>query len=344
MWTKLLKMRGVWLGAMVISLPLAATADNCNNNQREKLIQLITKNAEYEGKQLTEVEINLWLEKLCKEPSDPSPGMRPCWANSVESYNPGYPSPWPLFADPQQILGEPNADDIDHTKSVSLGDTLNENGPYGEITINFSNQFTVRPKENLYLYEVGTDNESVYLQVRRADTGTYHPADPGLLVTTTDLDFFTIIALSQFGISNGVKLDAVRIRDAVDGSIGAAAAGADIDAIGIDCLALPIQIQSIEANPIEEGIVILWKTGWMDQVAQLHLMRVPIMANGKLDKNQAVLVSQKNPYYTNTYGALDSLPPPGQYAYVVKEITDSGESIWYDNDARGEKAVIEIQQ
>jgi hypothetical protein len=340
--TKLLKlpqMRYAWIGAMIISLPLAATADDCDENQQEKLIK---QNAKYEGRTLTEDEIKDWVNELCKP--RPDPPIRRCWARTVESYNPGYPEPWPQFADPQQILGEADADGIDQTKSVSLGNTLPSDynsGPYGEITIQFSHQFTAQATKNLYVYEVGTDTESVYLQVRRADSGTYHPADPGLLVTPdfpSDFPFATI-KLSQFDIPTGVKLDAVRIRDAIDGKIGAAAAGADIDAIGIDCLALPVAIWSIEANLIEEGVAILWKTGPMNQVAQLHLMRVPVMTNGQLDKNKAVLISQKNPYPTQVYGALDTLPSPGQYAYVVKEITDSGKPIWHDD----ERTIIEIQ-
>ena len=349
MWTKLLKTRRALLSAMIILLPLAARADGWQT--REELIQLIKQNAELEGKQLTENEIQEWVNKLIDQPPDLP--MAHCWASSVESYNPGYPRPWPQFADPLQILGEDNASDIDHTKSVSLGNTLDENGPYGEITVSFEGQFLAIPTGKLYLYEVGTDNESVYLQVRRAGTGTYYPADPGLFVTT---DFpFTTIALNQFGIPNGVELDAVRIRDAVDGNVGAAAAGADIDAISIDvgCSALStlptpptpslaVEIQSIEANLIEEGVAILWKTGPMNNVAQLHLMRVPIMVNGQLDKEQAVLISQKNPYPTQVYGALDALPPPGQYAYIVKEITDSGKFIWHDNGDLSEMAIIEI--
>ena len=339
MWTKLHKTRLTLISAMIILLPLVATAGG-EQTQIDKLIQLIKQSAQEEGKQLTEDEIKKWVDRLLKPPVDP-PSMRSCWVSSVESYNPGNPKPWPQFSDPQQILGEPNAGDLDHTKSVSLGDTLDENGPYGEITVSFGNQFTVRPQESLYLYEVGTDNESVYLQVRRADTGTYYPANPGLLVTT---DFhLTTIKLSQFNLPNDVKLDAVRIKDAVGGSVGAAAAGADIDAMGIDCSALPVEILSIKANIIEEGVVILWKTGLMNHVAQLHLMRVPIVINGQLNKEKAILISQKNPYPTQNYGALDSLPLPGQYAYVVKETTDSGESIWHDNADRGEIAIIEVQ-
>jgi hypothetical protein len=333
---------------MIISLPLAATADDCEN----LVIPLIKQNAKQEGQQLTEDEIDDWVNKLCEPPIDLP--MTHCWASSVESYNPGYPRPWPQFTDPLQILGEDNANDIDHTKSVSLGNTLDENGPYGEITVSFGAPFPALPRGRLYLYEVGTDNENVYLQVRRADTGTYHPADPGLLVTT---DFpFTTIQFSQFGVPDGVKLNAVRIRDALDGNIGAAAAGADIDAISTDveCSTLAtlptpstprlaVEIQSIEANLIEEGVAILWKTGQMNNVAQLHLMRVPIMVNGQLDKEQAVVISKKKPFWTKAYGALEkSLPPPGQYAYVVKEITDSGKFIWHDNGDRGEMAIIEI--
>ena len=351
MWTKLLKPKRALISAVIILLPLATTKAD-GGQTRESLIQLIKQSAEAEGNQLTKDEIEGLADKLSEPPPDP-PDTVFCWAKTVESYHPGYPRPWPQFADPQQILGEANANDIDHTKSVSLGNTLDENGPYGEITVSFDGQFLALPTGKLYLYEVGTDNESVYLQVRRADTGTYYPTDPGLFVTTAFP--FTTVALNQFGIPNGVKLDAVRIRDAIDGNAGAAAAGADIDAISIDVgcpiLAelpnlptLPVKILSIKANPIKEGIAILWKTSSMNQVAQLHLMRVPIMANGQLDKNQAVLVSRKNPYYTQIYAALDSLPPPGQYAYVVKEITDSGESIWYDNNDRSEIAIIEITE
>lgn len=353
MWTKLLKRRSALLNAMIILLPLAAIADGWKNE--EELIQLIKKSAEAEGTQLTEEDIGRLIGKLLNPPPDPL-SFNPCWANSMESYHPGNPAPWALFSDPLQILGEANANDIDHTKSVSLGNTQNSNGPYGEITVNFGKQFTARPEGELYLYEVGTDNESVYLQVRRPDTGTYYPADPGLLVTT---DFpFTIINLSQFGIPNDVKLDAVRIRDAVGGNVGAAAAGADIDAISIDCdsisdtsigddqqlpPSLPVEILSIEANIIAEGVVVLVKTGVMNNVAKMHLMRVPIKMNGQLDKEKAILISEKNPYPTQIYGALDKLPSPGQYAYVVKEITDTGEQIWHDNDNRGEIAIIEIQ-
>lgn len=347
MWTKLLKTKRALISAVIILLPLATRADS--GQTREDLIQLIKQSAKVEGNQLTKDEIDQLVDKLIEPPPDP-PNITFCWAKTVESYNPGYPRPWLQFADPQQILGEANANDIDHTKSVSLGNTLDENGPYGEITVRFDGQFLALPTGKLYLYEVGTDNESVYLQVRRADTGTYYPADPGLLVTTASP--FTAVALNQFGTPNGVNLDAVRIRDAIDGNVGAAAAGADIDAISIDVgcstlatlpTTLPVKIRSIEANPIEEGIAIVWKTGLMNQVAQLHLMRVPIMANGQLDKDQAVLISQKNPYPTQVYGALDSLPPPGRYAYIVTEITDSGESIWHDNNDRSEIAIIEIQ-
>ncbi len=337
--TKLLKKRLALISAMIILLPLSAIANSWQT--REELIQLITQSAADEGKQLTEKEIGDWVERLINPPPDP-PGMRSCWASSVESYHPGNPAPWPQFSDPLQILGEPNANYIDHTQSVSLGNTLDSNGPYGEITISFSKQFTTRPNGNLYLYEVGTDNESVYLQVRRVDTGAYYPADPGLLVPTNFPA--TIIDLSQFGIPNGVKLNAVRIRDAVGGNVGAAAAGADIDAIGIDCLALPVKILSIETHLIEEGVAILWETGMMKDVVQLHLMRVPIRISGQLDKEKAVLVSKKNPYLTQIYGALDNkLPPPGQYAYIVKEITDTGEQIWHDDNNQGEIAIIEIR-
>jgi hypothetical protein len=309
--------------------------------QEELLIQLIKQNAKDEGVELTEDEIKKWVERLLNPPADP-PLFNPCWARTVESYNPGNPSPWANFTDPKQILNEANADNMDLTKSVSLGNTQDENGPYGEIIVSFGKQFTVRPEKNLYLYEVGTDTESVYLQVRQADTGIYHPADPGLLVTPNSLsETFATIELSQFGISNKVKLDAVRIRDAVDGKRGSAAAGADIDAIGIDCTALPVRILSIEANLIEEGVAIVWQTGLMNRVAQLHLMRVPVLSNGQLDKDQAILISQKYPYYTQAYGALESLPPPGRYAYVIKEITDRGKPIWHD--AQGDRAIIEIQ-
>ena len=335
--TKLLKAKLALVSTMIILLLPLTTIAGLN---REELIQLIKQSANNEGTQLTEKEIEEWADKF-NQPPDP-PGMRLCWASSVESYHPGNPAPLPQFADPLKILGEPNANYIDLTQSVSLGNTLDSNGPYGEITISFSKQFTTRPNGNLYLYEVGTDNESVYLQVRRVDTGAYYPADPGLLVPTNFP--VTIINLSQFGIPNNVKLDAVRIRDAVDGNVGAAAAGADIDAIGIDCLALPVKILSIETHLIEEGVAILWETGMMKDVVQLHLMRVPIMISGQLDKEKAVLVSKKNPYPTQIYGALDNqLPPPGQYAYIVKEITDTGKQIWHDDNNQGEIAIIEIR-
>jgi hypothetical protein len=349
MWNQLLTMKWALNSAVIMSLPLVAIADSWQT--WEELIQLIEQSAEAEGKQLTEDEIKEWVDKLTEPPPD-LPSMNRCWARSVESYNPGNPSPWSWFADPQQILNGANANGIDLTKSVSLGNTKIENGyyQYGEITVSFGNQFPALPTGSLYLYEVGTDTESVYLQVRQADTGIYHPADPGLLVTTKFP--FAVIKLSQFGVSNGARLDAVRIRDAADGTIGAAAAGADIDAIGIDveCStlstlppALPVKIRSIETYLIEDGVAVLWQTGSMDRVAQLHLMRVPVLSNGQLDKDQAILINQKNPYYTQVYGALESLPPPGRYAYVIKEITDSGESIWYDNEIRGERAIIEIQ-
>ncbi|NJO17081.1 MAG: hypothetical protein HC877_15470 [Thioploca sp.] len=350
MWNKLLKRRLALISAMIILLPLAAIADGIQLTEIE-LIQLIKQSASVDGIQLTEKELEDLVEKLINPPPDP-PFFKPCWGSSVESYHPGNPAPWPQFANPLKILGEPNANDIDHTQSVSLGNTLNINGPYGEITVSFGEQFTARPEGELYLYEVGTDNESVYLQVRRADTDTYYPADPGLLVPT---DYpFTIINLSQFGISNNVKLDAIRIRDAVGGNIGAAAAGADIDATGIDCdsfLAavqdqppLSVEILAIEANRIEEGVAILWKTGVMTNVAKMHLMRVPVKMNGQLDKAKAVLISEKNFYPTQNYGALDNkLPPPGQYAYVIKEITTAGEQTWHDDNNQGEIAIIEIQ-
>lgn len=352
MWTKLHQTRLALISAVIL-LPLATRADGWQT--REELIQLIKQSVQAEGNPLTAEEIEQVANKLSVPLPEP-PSFNPCWASSVESYNLGNPKPWPQFSNPQQILGEPNANDIDHTKSVSLGDTLNEKGPYGEITVNFGTLFPALPTGKLYIYEVGTDNESVYLQVRRADTGTYYPADPGLLVTTTDFPpAFTSIELSRFGVPSGVKLNAVRIRDAVGGSVGAAAAGADIDAIGVDMAcstlaALPtpqetlsVEIQSIQAERIEEGVAILWKTGLMNQVAQLHLMRVPVSTNGQLDNDKAVLISQKNPYPTQSYGALDSsLLPPGQYAYVVREITDSDERIWHENEARGEIAIIEI--
>ena len=349
MWTKLHKTRCALISAMIILVPLATRADGWQT--RDELIQLIKQSAQVEGNQLTNKEIEELASNLSVPPPE-TPFFNLCWASSVESYHPGNPSPWPQFSNSQQILGEPNANDIDHTKSVSLGNTLDSNGPYGEITVNFGNQFPAFPTGKLYLYEVGTDNESVYLQVRQADTGAYYPADPGLLVTTNFP--FTTIELSQFNLPNSVKLNAVRIRDAIDGNIGAAAAGADIDAIGIDidCSTLsplptspelPVTIQLIEANIIEEGVAILWQTGPMKQVAQLHLMRIPVLKNGQLDKKKALLISQKNPFSTQSYGALDHLPSPGQYAYIIKEITDSGESIWHDNDDRGEIATIEIQ-
>lgn len=357
MWTKLLKKRLALISAMIILLPLATTADDL---ARDKLIQLIKENIQYEGSQLTAEEIEKLADEIIRNPPpDDYPAEQFCWAARVESYNPGNPKPWPQFSIPEQILNQPDSMGINHTKSVSLGNTLSSNGSYGEITIRFQfDRFFAQPGKNLYFFEVGTDNEAVYLQVRRQDTGAYYPSDPGLLVAGGFPDVFpTKVSLDQFGVPANVPLDAVRIRDAVGGNVGAAAAGADADAIGIDCradrtafpppdppsLPLPVEILSIETNLIEEGVAILWKTGVMNNVAKMHLMRVPIKINGQLDKEKAILLSEKNPYPTQIYGALDKLPPPGQYAYLVKEITDTGEQIWHDNDNRGEIAIIEIQ-
>jgi hypothetical protein len=348
MWTKLLKRRSALLSAMIILLPLATTA---NDLARDKLIQLIKENIQYEGSQLTAEEIEKLADEIIRNPPpDDYPAGQFCWATRVESYNPGNPKPWPQFSILEQILNEPDSMGINHTKSVSLGNTLNNNGPYGEITIRFQDRFFAQPGRNLYFFEVGTDKEAVYLQVRRQDTGTYYPSDPGLLVTGGFPDVFpTKVSLNQFGVLANVPLDAVRIRDADGGNVGAAAAGADVDAIGIDCGGifeigeLSVEILSIEANIIAEGVVVLVKTGVMNNVAKMHLMRVPIKMNGQLDKEKAILISEKNPYPTQIYGALDKLPSPGQYAYVVKEITDTGEQIWHDNDNRGEIAIIEIQ-
>lgn len=349
MWTKLLKRRLALTSAMIILLPLATIAEDL---ARDRLTQLVKQSAEDEGSQLTEKDIDKLVDEIIQTPPpEDYPTEQFCWATRVESYNPGNPKPWPQFSDPHQILGEPDSMGINHTKSVSLGNTLNSNGPYGEITIRFQDdRFFAQPGRNLYFFEVGTDNEAVYLQVRRQDTGTYYPSDPVLLVTGGFPEvFLTKVSLAQFGVPANVPLDAVRIRDAVGGNVGAAAAGADVDAIGIDCGGifeigeLPVEILSIEANLIAEGVAILWKTGVMNNVAKLHLMRVPIKMNGQLDKEKAILISEKNPYPTQIYGVLDKLPPPGQYAYVVKEITDTGEQIWHDNDNRGELAIIEIQ-
>jgi hypothetical protein len=356
MWTKLLKRRLALISAMIILLPLATTADDL---ARDRLIQLIKENTRHEGSQLTAEEIAKLADEIIRNPPpDDYPAGQFCWATRVESYNPGNPKPWPQFSDPEKILNEPDSMGIDHTKSVSLGNTQDKNGPYGEITIRFQfDRFFAQPGKNLYFFEVGTDKEAVYLQVRRQDTGTYYPSDPGLLVTGGFPDVFpTKVSLAQFGVPANVPLDAVRIRDADGGNVGAAAAGADVDAISIDCdssipipedqqlpPSLPVEILSIEANIIAEGVVVLVKTGVMNNVAKIHLMRVPIKMNGQLDKEKAILISEKNPYPTQIYGALDKLPPPGQYAYVVKEITDTGEQIWHDSDNRGEIAIIEIQ-
>ena len=145
--TKLLKAKLALVSTMIILLLPLTTIAGLN---REELIQLIKQSANNEGTQLTEKEIEEWADKF-NQPPDP-PGMRLCWASSVESYHPGNPAPLPQFADPLKILGEPNANYIDLTQSVSLGNTLDSNGPYGEITISFSKQFTTRPNGNLYLY------------------------------------------------------------------------------------------------------------------------------------------------------------------------------------------------
>lgn len=302
----------IFAGALVTSLPVVA--QDANTQAADEIL----KSAELEGIEMSRKEAEEMAAQVAEEEVEEQ--AKRCWVTNVVKYSQGKPASKSPYNDPEQIKGKPDAKGYTHDKALSLGND-------GYVDVSFGKKFIANGYK-LYIYEMGTDREDVLVQVRAGET--WYPADPGFSVKVqknpNGRKAINISDVVGSGIGPDIVFDAVRIRDVhPGGAVGALAAGADIDAVGIDCDALPVGLDFVDAIVTEEGVVVTWGTGFEEKVAEMQLWRAPLDGDDNPVVDQATLIGEKYPFHTQNYFVLDNETlSSGRYGYAVRELNDDG--------------------